>query len=129
MVSLEDMKDSVETSVNIKLFSSLKISSYFHIFKSKLVRFPLSKCSELNNFNPARLSKDPYPKDDRPRGQKDVDSVLHHRRIIRQQGHTDPIWIALEKGNYTLLDGAHRIIATYLENKRTLMAYIVYIAK
>jgi hypothetical protein len=129
MVSLEDMKDSVETSVNIKLFSSLKTSSYFHIFKSKLVRFPLSKCSDLNNFNPARLSKDPYPKDDRPRGQKDLDSVLHHRRIIRQQGHTEPIWIALDKENYTLLDGAHRIVATYLENKRTLLTYIIDITK
>ena len=62
MVSLEDMKDSVETSVNIKLFSSLKISSYFHIFKSKFFMFPMSMCEELNNFNPDRLSKNPYPK-------------------------------------------------------------------
>jgi len=125
MEFLQDMKDSVETSVNIKLFPSLKTASYYHIFNSKLCRFPIVKCRELNNFNPARLSNDPYPKEDRPRGQKDLDSVLHHRRIIRQQGHTEPIWIALEKGDYTLLDGAHRIIATYLENKRTIPAYIV----
>lgn len=127
MEYLQDMKDSVETSVNIKLFSSLKTSSYYHIFKSKLVRFPLSKCRELNNFNPDRLSKDPYPKEDRPRGQKDLESVLHHRQIIRQQGHTEPIWIALKKGEYTLLDGAHRIIATYLETKRTIPTYIIEI--
>jgi hypothetical protein len=119
------MKDSVETSVSIKLFPSLKTASYYHIFNSKLCRFPIVKCRELNNFNPARLSNDPYPKEDRPRGQKDLDSVLHHRRIIRQQGHTEPIWIALKKGDYTLLDGAHRIIATYLENKQTILAYIV----
>lgn len=91
MEFLQDIKDSVETSVSIKLFSSLKISSYYHIFNSKLVQFPLIQCKELNNFNPARLSKDPYPEDDRPRGQKDLDSVLHHRRIIRKQGHTEPI--------------------------------------
>jgi len=125
MEFIQDMKDSVETSVSIKLFSSLNISSYYHIFKSKLVRFPLSKCRELHNFNPARLSKDPYPKEDRPRGQKDLESVLHHRRIIRQRGQTEPIWIALKKGEYTLLDGAHRIVSTYLENKRNIPAYII----
>ena len=122
---MESIKDSVETSVAIKLFSSLKVSSYYHIFKSKLSMFPLVKCRELHNFNPARLSKDPYPEDDRPRGQKDLDSVLHHRRTIRKEGHTEAIWIALKNGEYTLLDGAHRIVATYLENKRTIPAYII----
>jgi hypothetical protein len=126
MEFLQDIKDSVETSVNIKLFSSLKTASYYHIFNSKLYRFPIIKSRELNNFNPARLTKDPYPKEDRPRGQADLDSVLHHRRIIRQQGDTEPIWIVLKKGNYTLLDGAHRIIATYLENKRTIPSYIIH---
>ena len=57
------MKDSIETSVSIELFSSLKTSSYYHNFKSKMFQFPLSKCRELNNFNPACLSKDPYPKE------------------------------------------------------------------
>jgi hypothetical protein len=99
---LHDIKDSVETSVKIKFFASLKLSSYYHIFKSKLVRFPLVKCRELNNFNPARLSKDPDPKEDRPRGQDDLDSVLHHRRTIRQQGDTEPIWIGFKNGEYTL---------------------------
>ena len=125
MEFLQDIKDSVETSVTIKLFPSLKVSSYYHIFSSELFQFPLSKCKELNNFNPARLSKDPYPEEDRPRGQKDLDSVLHHRRIIRKQGHTEPIWIALKKGEYILLDGAHRIVAAYLENKRTIQTYLI----
>jgi hypothetical protein len=124
---MESMRDSVETSLNpnIKLFSSLKTSSYYHIFKSKLVQYPLSKCKELNNFDVERLSKEPYPENNRPRGESDLESVLHHRRIIRNQGHTEPIWIALKKGNYTLLDGAHRIVASYLENKRNISAYIV----
>jgi hypothetical protein len=127
MECLQIIKDSVETSVSIKLFSSLKISSYYHIFKSKLIRLPMSQCRNLHNFNPDRLSADPYPKEDRPRGQKDLDSVLHHRRMIRQQGHTEPIWIVLKKGEYTLLDGAHRIVSTYLENKRTIPTYIIEI--
>lgn len=122
------MIDSVETSVTLKLFSSLEKSSYYHIFKSKACPFPLSNCRELQNFDSARLSTDPFPKENRPRGQKDLDSVLHHRRIIHRQGHTEPIWIAFKKGKYTLLDGAHRIIATYLENKRTIPAYIIEMA-
>jgi hypothetical protein len=125
MEFLQDIKDSVETSVTIKLFSSLKVASYHHIFNSKLVMFPLSNCKELNNFNSARLSKDPYPEEDRPRGRRDLESVLHHRRSIRKQGHTEPIWIALKDGEYTLLDGAHRIVATYLENKRTIPTYMI----
>jgi hypothetical protein len=125
MEFLQDIKDSVETSVSIKLFPSLKQSSYCHIFKSSLVQFSLSNCRELNNFNPARLSKDPYPEINRPRGQADLDSVLHHRRTIRKNGNTEPIWIASKKGGHILLDGAHRIVASYLENKRSIPAYIV----
>jgi len=124
---MESLQDSVETSVSIKLFSSLKTSSYYHIFKRTLVRLPLSKCRELQNFKSARLSKEPFPKEDRPRGEKDVSSVLHHRQIIREQGHTEPIWVAVKKGDYILLDGAHRIIATYLENKRTIPSYVIHI--
>jgi len=127
MEFLQDIKDSVETSVTIKLFPSLKVASYCHIFNSNLARFSLSHCKELNNFNEKRLSIDPYPEDDRPRGAKDLESVLHHRRIIRKEGHTEPIWIAFKNGEYTLLDGAHRIVATYLEKKRTIPTYIVTI--
>ena len=127
MEFLQSIQDSVETSVSIKLFSSLKLSSYYHIFNSKLIQFQLSQCRELNNFDSDRLSKDPYPEADRPRGQKDLDSVLYHRRIIRKEGHTEPIWIVFKKGEYTLLDGAHRIIATYLEKKRTIPTYIIEI--
>ena len=127
MEFLQNIKDSVETSVNIKLFPSPKVSSYYHIFNSKLIQFPLTSCRELNNFNPERLSNDPYPVNNRPRGQRDLESVLYHRRVIRKQGHTEPIWIGLKKGEYTLLDGAHRIVSTYLENKRNIPAYVIYV--
>jgi len=125
MEFLQDIKDSVETAVSIKLFASQKESSYAHIFHSTFESITISQCRDMDNFNPARLSKDPYPEDDRPRGEKDLASVLYHRRAIRKYGHTEPIWIAFKKGRYILLDGAHRIVATYLENKRTIPAYIV----
>ena len=122
---MDSLRDSVETSVTIKVFPSLQKAAYHHVFDSEFVKFPISKCRELQNFNPARLSENPYPKDDRPRGQRDLDSVAHHRRIIRTQGHTEPIWVASVDGEYTLLDGAHRIVATYLEHKRTIPCYVV----
>jgi len=122
---MESLRDSVETSVTIKVFPSLEKATYHHIFHNEFTMLPLSKCRELQNFNPARLSKNPYPKDDRPRGQRDLDSVAHHRRIIRTQGCTEPIWVADVDGEHTLLDGAHRIVATYLEHKRTIPCYIV----
>jgi hypothetical protein len=122
---MDDLRDSVHTSVRIKVFSSTKKSLNAHVFESELVRFPLSKCKDLGNFNPARLSNHPYPKEDRPRGQADIDSVVYHVKTIRREGETDPIYIAAKDGVYTLLDGAHRIVATYLEKKRTIPAYIV----
>jgi len=87
--------------------------------------FPISKCEELNNFNPDRLSNNPYPEKNRPRGQKNLNSLNYHRKIIRAQGQTEAIWIGLKNGKYTLLDGAHRIVATYLEYKETIPSYIV----
>jgi hypothetical protein len=125
MEFLQDIKDSVETAVSMKLFASQKESSYAHIFHSTFESITISQCRDMDNFNPARLSKDPYPEDDRPRGEKDLASVLFHRRAIRKYGHTEPIWIAFKKGRYILLDGAHRIVAAYLENKRSIPTYIV----
>jgi ParB-like chromosome segregation protein Spo0J len=88
--------------------------------------FPLSELNILHNFDTNRLSDNPYPEENRPRGQADLDSVVHHRQTIKQQGHIEPIWVASKRGTYTLLDGAHRIVATYLEGKRKIPAYIVY---
>ena len=125
MDPIDIIHDSVCTSVTMKLFRTMKSSIYYHIFHNSYVMFPLSQVKILDNFDINRLSNNPYPKENRPRGQADLDSVLHHRRRIRKQGHTEPIWVLLKKGNYTLLDGAHRIVATYLENKRNIPTYIV----
>jgi hypothetical protein len=129
MEFIQDIKDSVETSVKIKLFSSLKVASYNHIFESKLSNFSISHCKDLENFKSTRLTPDPYPENDRPRGQDDLTSLTHHRKNIRKHGNVEPIWIAYKNGKYTLLDGAHRIIATYLENKRIIPSYIIHIGK
>ena len=126
---MQALIDSIETSVTIKLFKNKKDSSYDHIFNSELVMFKMSECDNLENFNPKRLSQDPYPEQNRPRGQRNLNSVIHHREVIKSTGHVEPIWIALKDGEYTLLDGAHRIVATFLEGKSEFPAYIVKVSK
>jgi hypothetical protein len=128
MEFLEVIKDSVETSVCIKLFPSLEIASYNHIFYSHFSLFPISNCITLQNFNSMRLSNNPYPEDDRPRGDADLESVLYHQQMIREIGHTEPVWIVLKDNQYILLDGVHRIVATYLENKQHVHSYIIKIS-
>ena len=126
MEDIDRIKKSIYTSVTMmKLFSSEKESAHAHIFKSSFGKVSISQCRDMDNFNPARLSNDPYPTSDRPRGQSDLDSVTYNRNYIRKNGHAIPIWIAIKKGRYILLDGAHRIVSTYLEKKRSIPAYII----
>ena len=122
---IQSLKDSIETSVKLKLFSSRKAATTAHMSNTDFMRFTLSAARKLDNFNPDRLSKDPYP--NRPRGNNDLISVRYHRKQIRDEGEVEPIWIAKQKGQYVLLDGAHRLVATYLEGKRTVPAYIVHV--
>ena len=121
------MRDSVETAVFIHLFKTQKESACAHIFHSRFEFMPLSKFRDMDNFNPDRLSLNPYPIEDRPRGQDDLSSIRYHRHIIRLSGQTDPVWVAhsAETGRYTLLDGAHRIASTFIEGKRTIPCYIL----
>ena len=60
----------------------------------------------MENFDAfPRLSDDPYPKDNRPRGQADLDSVKYHRRVIRHRGEVEPIY--------------------YMERKRRIPAFLI----
>lgn len=124
---IQSLRDSVETSVGLKLFSSHKVAAYSHVFNTTYKMLSMSDCKTLENIAATRFSSDPYPAHDRPRGQKDLDSVKYHRRIIRKNGKTEPIWIAKKGERYIMLDGVHRIAATNLENKRQIPAYIVHV--
>ena len=124
---MEDMNDSVKTSLHIGMHSSMETALHSHTFHRTFVNFPLSKCNELHNFNSTvRLSATPYPEHDRPRGQSDLDSVSYHARLIQTNCNVNPVWIAFQNGEYTLLDGAHRIVASHLENKQTVPSYVIY---
>ena len=127
---ISELKDSVETSVNMKIFTNEKDASFAHIFKSKLVKLPLSIFKNVNNFNPDRLQKSAvkaYPLNNRPRGLHDISSVKFNQKQIQQKKDILPIWMIKRNKKYTLLDGAHRIVASYIEDKRYINAYVINI--
>lgn len=122
---IKQMQNSIDTGIELKLFTTRTEGAYTCLFCSSEEMFPMSKIPSMGNFNPARLCDDPYPVSDRPRGKKDLQSVKYHRQTIKNGLPVHPIWIYKHDGAYTLLDGAHRIVAHYLENKRKIPAIVV----
>ena len=66
-----------------------------------------------------------YPLNDRPRGNNDISSVKFYQKQIKKRKIITPIWLVLKDKKYILLDGAHRIVASYIENKKNIQAYII----
>ena len=63
------IKDSIETSITMGFFKSIKDSTNAHIYKSKLIKLRLSKFNNIDNFNSNRLQNSAvkaYPLDNRP---------------------------------------------------------------
>ena len=120
---MNTLKDSVETSVNIGIFPSKESASYAHIFNTTFTVLDKSLWNDLKNFNPDRLSNTPYK--NKPRGENNMKSVNYHKKQIQQYGQTSPIWVAKDGKTLTLLDGAHRLVATYLAGKSEIPAFIV----
>lgn len=130
---MKNMRDSVSTSVSIKLFENKQDAHLAHVLKSKLVEIPLSTFANngVENFNSDRLKESAvkaYPLDDRPRGNADISSVEYHQNQIKKQNGTiNPIWLLYKNNKYVLLDGAHRIIASHIEGVEFIRACIIYI--
>lgn len=122
------LRDSIDTSVNMKIFKNREDASIAHIFKSKLMKIQLSIFKNVDNFNPDRLQKSAtqaYPIDNRPRGNSDINSIKYYRKQIQLKKDITPIWIINKNNKYILLDGAHRIVASYIENKKYINANII----
>lgn len=117
--------DSIETSVSMKIFRSREDAVAAHMTHSKLVQIPMSQFTDVANFDSNRLQKtarEAYPLDNRPRGIKDIQSVEYHQ----SQNCIQPIWMTIdENGKYTLLDGAHRIVASYINDLEFVSAYTI----
>ena len=125
---LSIIKDSVETSIAIKIFNNKQESLFAHIYLSKLLKIQLSIFHNVNNFNPDRLQNSAikaYPPNNRPRGNKDISSVKYYQKQIQQKKDITPIWIIYKNNEYILLDGAHRIVASYIEDKKYINAYMI----
>lgn len=121
------LQDSIDTSVDMKLFKNREDASIAHIFNSKLVKLPLSTFKNVSNFDANRLqisAVNAYPINNRPRGINDINSVKYYQKQIQQKLDIPPIWL-IKQNKYTLLDGAHRIVASYIENKQYINAYVL----
>lgn len=124
------LQHSIDTSISMKIFKNKEEASIAHIFKSKLLKIPLSifKNNEVNNFDSIRLQKSAvkaYPINDRPRGNSDINSVKYHQKQLQQKKEITPIWMIQKNNKYILLDGAHRIVASYIEEKTTIYTYVI----
>ena len=132
MDSISILRDSIETSITIKIFKTFDESSKAHIYKSKLIKFPMSKFNSIDNFSKHRLQKSAilaYPLHDKPRGINDIKSIKFYEKQIDNNKNIQPIWIYKDVKNdkYILLDGAHRIVASYIKCKKYIYAFVIEI--
>ena len=121
------IQHSVDTSVKLRFFKSRQCATVAHIFKSKLVKLSLNTFRAVDNFDAVRLQSSAvraYPLHDRPRGDRDIRSVKWAQKQLRHKKPLAPIWMICKDRKYTLLDGAHRIVASFIED-RPVYAYVI----
>jgi hypothetical protein len=123
------LRDSVRTSISMDFFKNEKEALNSHITKTQLknVNISLFKNGKIENINyKTRLSDNPYPIENRPRGNSDLESVKYHRKVIQENGKIEqPIWMLKKGTRFILLDGVHRVVATNLEGKKDIPAYVI----
>ena len=130
-ICMSSIVDSIDTSIYMKIFKNREEAAYSHIFNSKVVKIPLTtfKNDNVDNFDSVRLQKSAvkaYPLTERPRGKEDISSVKYYQKQIQQKKEITPIWMIQKNKKYILLDGAHRIVASYIEDI-PVYAYIINI--
>ena len=129
-ICMASIVDSINTSVTMKIFKNKEEAAFSHIFNSKIVKIPLNtfKNNNVDNFNSDRLQKSAvkaYPLVDRPRGDEDITSVKYYQKQIQQKKEITPVWLIQKNKKYILLDGAHRVVASYIEDIKYINAYII----
>jgi len=124
---IDILRDSIETSLCMKLFKTKQDSMEAHLFQSTLEKVPMILFENVENFDPIRLQDcalKAYPVLNRPRGKKDISSVRFYQQELK---HHDlpPIWMIHTKDRYILLDGVHRVVASHIERKKYIYAYVI----
>jgi hypothetical protein len=122
--------DSVSASITIKLFDNIKDSCYAHVFNTKLGKFDLVNYNKqyIKNINKNRLADSPelaYPESDRPRGDNDLLSVKYHQERLQNGENLEAIWIIEKNGKKYILDGFHRLAASYIEKRTNIDAFFI----
>jgi hypothetical protein len=112
------------------LFPSKAAAMCAHIDVSAPSKFPMSRFARgaVHNFNVARLQESAakaYPPADRPRGARDLSSVNFYVAELSSGRDLPPIWVLKQEKRFTLLDGAHRVVASHIARKKCVMAYVV----
>lgn len=130
-ICMSSIVDSIDTSIDMKIFKNREESAFSHIFNSKIVKIPLNtfKNDNVDNFDSVRLQNSAvkaYPLNDRPRGNEDISSVKYYQKQIQQKKEITPVWMIQKNKKYILLDGAHRIVASYIEDV-PVYAYVINI--
>jgi hypothetical protein len=90
----------------------------------------MSIFNNVDNFDSNRLQKSvekAYPVNNRPRGDDDISSVAYYQTQIQQGKEIIQIFMINKNNKYILLDGSHRIVASYIEEKEHIMAYVIQI--
>ena len=124
------ISDSVAASITIRLFDNIIDSCFVHIFNSKLSKFDLVNYDKkiIVNINKNRLAETvelAYPENDRPRGDNDLCSVKYHQEMLKSGNELEAIWIIEKNGKKYILDGFHRLAASYIEKKTNINAYFI----
>ena len=128
-ICMSSIVDSIDTSIDMKIFKNREEAAFSHIFNSKIVKIPLNtfKNGNVDNFDSVRLQNSAvkaYPLNDRPRGNEDIISVKYYQKQIQQKKEITPVWMIRKNKKYILLDGAHRIVASYIEDV-PVYAYVI----
>lgn len=122
--------DSVSASITIKLFENIFESCLAHIFNTKLGKFDLINYNKecIKNINKNRFAETAelaYPESDRPRGDSDLVSVKYHQERLQNGENLEAIWIIEKNGKRYILDGFHRLAASYIEKRTNIDAYFI----
>ena len=130
-ICMSSIVDSINTSISMKIFKNREEAAFSHIFNSKIVKIPLNtfKNHNVDNFNSDRLQNSAvkaYPLLNRPRSSEDISSVKYYQKQIQQKKEITPVWMIQKNKKYILLDGAHRVVASYIEDI-PVYAYIINI--
>jgi len=129
LIELKTIASSIRQNIEFNFFKNKYDACNAYVFncKKKYINY-MQWISKMHSFKKNRLKNTPeeaYPINDRPRGIKDIDSVNYWIQMIKNNNYIPPIIILNINNETHLVDGYHRLIATYILNKNNILAKII----